>query len=109
VKGNRKREAESVSGAVWPEAKGKNSPDGKDASPSERTRFGLVTLVAVASLPKMMKPAIGREEMSVGTVRTARGGWGERASRDWSRNLGGPAWPPGQEELPYWETLAGNP
>ena len=109
MKGNRKREAEAVSGAGWPEAKGKNSLDGKDASPSERTRVGLVTLSAVASLPEMLKPATGREATSAGTDRTARGGWGERASRDWSRNLGGPAWQPGQEELPYWETLAGNP
>jgi hypothetical protein len=56
-------------------------------SRSDRTRFGLVTLLKVASLPKMMKPDIGGEAMS-STRRTFRRGWGQRAGIDQSRRPG---------------------
>jgi hypothetical protein len=49
-----------------------------------------VTLMEVASLPRMMKPDTGGEAMS-STRRTFRGGWGQRAGIDQSRNLGDPA------------------
>ena len=50
-----------------------------------------MTLVEVASLPKMMKPDIGGEATSKGTRRAFRGGWGQRAGKEQSRNLGDPA------------------
>ncbi len=43
-----------------------------------------------ASLPKVVKPVIGWEEMSKGTIRARRGSQGERAPKDSSRNLGDP-------------------
>lgn len=46
--------------------------------------------VEVANPPDRMKPAIsGRDNES--TRWTSRGGWGRRARKEWSRNLGGPA------------------
>jgi hypothetical protein len=38
----------------------------------------------VASLPKTVKPAIGRVATSTSTGRTLRGGWGQRAANDLS-------------------------
>ncbi len=53
----------SRTGAGWSNPSGGNRGS-KPASRSDRTRFGLVTLLKVASLPKMMKPVIGGEATS---------------------------------------------
>ena len=47
-----------------------------------RTRFGLVKPVAVASLPKVLKPDVDAEATSMCTHRTARGVRGGRVSID---------------------------
>jgi len=39
-----------------------------------------------------VKPAVDGEETSVCSHRASRGGWGQRARKDESRNLGDPAW-----------------
>ncbi len=62
----------------------------------------------VANLPKMAKPVIDGEETSMRTRQTIRGGWGERASKDRSRNLGGPAWCPEAQGAKR-TTAMGNP
>ena len=46
--------------------------------------------IAVASLPKMMKPGTGDEATGISSRRTARGERGQRAWTDRSRNLGDP-------------------
>ena len=46
--------------------------------------------IAVASLPKMMKPGTGDEATGISSRRAARGERGQRAWIDRSRNLGGP-------------------
>jgi hypothetical protein len=50
------------------------------------------TETAVANLPEMLKPATSGEATSASTRWAARGDWGERAPKDQSRDLGGPAW-----------------
>jgi hypothetical protein len=52
--------------------------------------------IAVASLPKMMKPGTGDEAMGKSSRRAVRGERGQRAWTDRSRNLGDPQ---GQEQL----------
>ena len=65
---------------------------GEHASRSESdTRFGLVTLMGAARLPRMRKPATDGEVTGVSTQRAPRGDWGQRAWIDRSRYLGGPA------------------
>ena len=63
----------------------------KTRAQRKRTRFGLVKPVAVASLPKVLKPVIDAEATSTSTHRTARGVWGGRVSTDESRTPGDPA------------------
>ncbi len=65
------------------------------------------TKAAAANLPEVMKPATGGEVMSTSARRAVRGDWGERASKDQLRNLGGPARSvrQGSEDA----TPAGNP
>ena len=46
--------------------------------------------VQVVNLPKVLKPVIVGEAMGTSSRRTCRGGWGGRALKGWSRNLGGP-------------------
>jgi len=79
---------------------GVETPDGEDVSPSQanpiRPRYAYL---AVANLPERGKPATGGEATSESTHRAVRGGWGGRASRDRSRNLGGPAWCPSPSGL----------
>jgi hypothetical protein len=57
----------------------------------KRIRFGLVTRLVVASLPKMVKPEISSEATSVCRMGTARGEWEQRAEKEMSRNLGDPS------------------
>jgi hypothetical protein len=45
----------------------------------------------VASLPELLKPAIGGEATSMSSHRTCRGDWGQRAPKDWLMDLGDPA------------------
>jgi hypothetical protein len=75
--------------------------EAKESGPFRTTKARALTQVnpirprytypAAASLPDWVKPAIDREATSASTCRAARGGWGERAPKDQSRNLGGPA------------------
>ncbi len=44
----------------------------------------------VANLPKMVKPVTSWEATTEGTSWASRGGWGERARKEASRNLGDP-------------------
>jgi hypothetical protein len=62
--------------------------------------------VEVASLPKMMKPDTGGEAASKRTRWTFRGGWGQRAGTEQSRNLGDPAERGKGNQTP---TTQGNP
>ena len=54
----------------------------KTRAQRKRTQFGLVKPMAVASLPKVLKPVIDAEATSVRTHRTARGVRGGRVSID---------------------------
>jgi len=56
-----------------------------------QTRFGLVNPMAVASLPKVLKPVIDAEGTSVYTHRTVRGVRGGRALTEGGRTPGDPA------------------
>ena len=48
--------------------------------------------MAVASLPKVLKPVIDAEATSLCTHRTARGVWGGRALTERCGTPGAPAW-----------------
>ena len=48
----------------------------------KQTRFGLVTLLQVASLPDVMKPVTVGEVMGTSSPRACRGGWGQRVPND---------------------------
>lgn len=78
----------------------------------KRTRFGLVTPMAVATLPKVTKPATDGEATSTRTHRAARGDWGGRASTESVWVLGDPAWRAGRrngrsESLTTWRPRPG--
>src|SRR6202011_2797991 len=57
----------------------------------QRIRFGLVTHLSTASLPKVVKPVILLEAMSTRSEGVDRGGWEQRARKDTPRNLGDPS------------------
>jgi hypothetical protein len=57
----------------------------------KRTRFGLVTLMQVAKLPKMLKPDTGGEETSKCTLSGLPGWLGAARVERLVRNLGDPA------------------
>ena len=76
-----------------------SEPGGASRSPGKRIckpqrkriRFGPVTLLFVASLPEMVKPATSVQATSASSQGTDRGGWEQRADIDRHRNLGEPA------------------
>jgi len=58
----------------------------------KRIRFGLVTLyLAVANLPKWVKPVTSIQATSICGWEAVRGGWEQRADKDSIRNLGDPS------------------
>ena len=67
--------------------------DGESVSPNpERGELDSASLLykLTASLPEMVKPVAGREEMNVSTCRVSRGDWRERARKECVRYPGGP-------------------
>src|ERR1700683_1735202 len=56
----------------------------------KRIRFGLVTLMSVASLPDRVKPETLVQATSVCRQGAVRGDWEQRAEKDRRRNLGDP-------------------
>ena len=67
--------------------------DDESVSPNpERGELDTASLhvLLTASLPEMVKPVIGREEMHVSTYRVRRGDWRERARKECAWYLGDP-------------------
>jgi len=65
--------------------------DGEDVSPSLcEPDSASLHLWSAVNLPDMVKPVIHGEETSECTCEAARGGWGERASKDWQHVPGDP-------------------
>ena len=70
------------------------SPGAQTCKPQrKRIRFGLVTLMSVASLPEMVKPETHAQATSACRRGTVRGGWEQRARKDrqgtWEIRKGG--------------------
>src|SRR5476649_1521564 len=57
----------------------------------KRTRFGLVTQPESEESARDDEPATGGEATGICSHRAFRGGWGQRAWTDQSRNLGDPS------------------
>ena len=64
--------------------------------------------IAVASPPKSDEARTGNEETGRSSCRTARGGWGQRARKDRSRNLGDPRRRELDEGINNLESVAGG-
>lgn len=67
--------------------------DDESVSPNpERGKLNSASLhvLLTANLPKMVKPAIGREEMNESTYRVSRGDWRGRARKECAWYLGDP-------------------
>jgi hypothetical protein len=74
------------------EAKRLIASDRERVSPSEsEPDSASLRSLCVANLPRMMKPEAHREATTESTCGAHRGGWGERARKEASRNLGDPA------------------
>ena len=90
--GNRAREAGRSPPCAG--AKGLTAPDRERVSPSESEPVSAsLHKSGAANLPDVVKPGTGREATSTCTCRAPRGGRGERARKDASRNLGDPLGP----------------
>ena len=96
--GNRTWEADRWSGggraAKWRDTTDRERVSRSASEPDSAS----LRQVGVAKLPEMPKPVTCREATGVCTCRAPRGGWGRRARKDASRNLGGPLWPGARAE-----------
>ncbi len=90
-KGNRVSEAVRFLGTVTRSEREKTSLDGEGVSPNaSEPDSASLRYYLVANLPERAKPTTRTEERNTIRCGARRGGWGGRASKERSRNLGGP-------------------